>query len=66
MLAYIDNCLAVHRDPGPVMEDLKSSYKLKNDTYGELKRYLGANVEKYQLQHNGGNLIGACMLMITL
>ena len=54
MLVYVDDCLAVHHDPGPAMEDLKSRYKLKNDTYGEPARYLGANVEKYQLDHNGG------------
>ena len=44
MLVYVDDCLAVHHDPGPVMEELKSRYKLKNDTYGEPERYLGANV----------------------
>ena len=53
-LVYVDNCLAVHHDPGPVMEKLKSRYKLKNDKYGEPDRYLGANVGKYQLAHNGG------------
>ena len=52
MLVYVDHCLAVHHDPGPVMEELKSHYKLKNDTYRELKRYLGANVGKYQVPHN--------------
>ena len=66
MLVYVDDCLAVHRNPGPVMEDLKSRYKLKNDTHGEPERYLVTNVEKYQLEYNGGNLIGACMLMIML
>ena len=66
MLVCVDDCLAVHHDPGPVMEDLKSHYKLKNDTYGEPARYLGGNVEKYQLDHNGGKLIGACMLLIML
>ena len=49
MLVYVDDCLALHHDPGPVMEELKSRYKLNNDTYGEPKRYLGANVEKYQV-----------------
>ena len=34
MLVYIDDCLAVHHDPGLVMEDLNSCYKLKNDMYG--------------------------------
>ena len=52
MFVYVDDCLAVHHDPGSVMEDLKSRYKLKNDTYGEPERYLGENVKKYQLKHN--------------
>ena len=43
-LVYIDGCLAVYHHPGPVMEDLKSRYKLKNDVDREQKRYLGANV----------------------
>ena len=53
MLVYVDDCLAVYHDPGPVMEDLKSCYKLTNDTYREPERYLGANVKKYQVKHNG-------------
>ena len=40
MLVYVDSCLLVHHDPGPVMEELKSRYKLKNDLYREPKRYL--------------------------
>ena len=66
MLVYVDDCLAVHHDPGPVMEDLKSRYKLKNDTYGEPARYLGANVENINWNTMVENLIGACMLMIML
>ena len=54
MLVYINNCLAVYHNPGPEMEELKSRYKLKNDTYGEPDRYLGANDGKYQLKHNRG------------
>ena len=53
ILVYVENCLAVHHDSGPIMEDLESCYKLKNDINGEPERYLGANVEKYQLEHNG-------------
>ena len=39
------------------MEELKSRYKLKNNMYGEPKRYVGANVEKYQVPHNSKNLL---------
>ena len=66
MLVYVDDCLAVHHDPGPVMEDLKSCYKLKNDMYGEPKRYLGEDVENISNHITGGNLIGAYMVMIML
>ena len=47
MLVYVDDCLSVHHDPGPEMEELKSCYKLKNDKYGEPDRYLGENVGKF-------------------
>ena len=56
MLVYVDDCLSVNHDSGAVMEDLKSCYKLKGDTCGEPERYLGANVGKYQLSHNGRKL----------
>ena len=52
MLVYLDDCLAIHHNLGPVMEDLNCCYKLKNDIYGEPERYLGANVGKYHLEHN--------------
>ena len=52
MLVYVDDCLVIHHDPGPEMENLKSRYKLKNDLYGEPKGYLGANAEKYQVPDN--------------
>ena len=57
MLVYVDDCLAVHHDPEPFIEELKSRYKLKNDMYGEPRRYVGANVEKYQVPHNGENTL---------
>ena len=47
MLVYIDDYLCVHHKSDPVMEDLKSQYKLKGDIYGVSKQYLVANVEKY-------------------
>ena len=53
MLVYVDDCLAVNHDPGPEMEEIKSRYKLKNDTYGEPTRYLGANVDKFQIPETG-------------
>ena len=49
MLVYVDDCLLVHHEPDPVMEELKTHYSLKNDTHGPPERYLGANVEMFQL-----------------
>ena len=34
MLVYVDDCLLIDHDPGPVMEELKKEYSLKNDAYG--------------------------------
>lgn len=49
MLVYVDNCLLVHYDPDPVIEELKTHYTLKNDAHGPPDQYLGANVELYQM-----------------
>lgn len=49
MLVYVNDCRSVHNNSNPIMEDLKSRYKLKGDSYGEPDRYLVANVCKYQL-----------------
>ena len=37
MLVYVNDCLAVNHDLGKIMEDRKSCYKLKGDTYGGQK-----------------------------
>ena len=34
ILVYVDDCLLVHHDPGPVMEDLKSQYNLRMTCMG--------------------------------
>ena len=49
MFVYVDDCLCVYHDLNPVMENLKWTYKLKGDSCREPDRYLGANVEKFQL-----------------
>lgn len=49
MLVYVDDCLLVHYNPDPVMEELKTHYTLKNDAHGPPDQYLGANVELYQM-----------------
>ena len=47
MLVYVDDCLLNDHDPGPVMEELKKEYNLKNDAYGRPERYLGATIDPY-------------------
>ena len=49
LLVYVDDCLLLDHDPTPVMEELKKRYELKGDLYGPPDRYLGANIDKYQL-----------------
>ena len=54
MLVYVNDCLAVHHDPGPVMEALSSCYKLKNDTYGEPKKVFRSKCQKISVTTQQG------------
>lgn len=47
ILVYVDDCLCDYHKPDLVMEDLRSRYKSKGDTYayGEPEQYLGTNIE---------------------
>lgn len=56
MLVYVCDYLAVHTYPGPIMEDLKSCYKLKVNSYEEPEKYFGKNFGKYQLEHDDEKL----------
>ena len=47
MLVDVDDCLPIDHDPGPVMEELKKEYSLKNDAYRRPDRYLGAIIDSY-------------------
>eukprot|EP00957_Ditylum_brightwellii_P022076 1665497-Ditylum_brightwellii.AAC.1 len=49
VLIYVDDILHIAYDTHPVMKELAKLYELKEGSVGEPKRYLGANVEKYQL-----------------
>ena len=49
MLVYVDDVLHVHHDPEIDMKLLSSFYRLK-DGVGSPSRYLGANIEKVQLE----------------
>ena len=49
VLVYVDDILHISHDIKPTMEALGKLYLLREDACGEPKRYLGANVNKYQL-----------------
>jgi Reverse transcriptase (RNA-dependent DNA polymerase) len=48
LLTYVDECLCVSAKPGETMDALGKIYDLK-DMVKPPKRYLGANIKKWQL-----------------
>jgi Reverse transcriptase (RNA-dependent DNA polymerase). len=50
ILVYVDNILRLSHEPGVVMDALWRSYELKEGSVGPPTRYLGANVERVQLE----------------
>jgi hypothetical protein len=49
VLIYVDDILHLSHNCKPTMDALAKQYQLKEDSLGEPKLYLGANVGKYQL-----------------
>ena len=49
VLVYVDDVLYLHHDPDTFMNRLAEVYRLKDGSVGEPGRYLGANIEKVQL-----------------
>ena len=49
VLVYVDDVLHLHQDPDTFMNHLAEVYTFKDGSVGELNRYLGANIEKLQL-----------------
>ena len=50
ILVYVDDLLHIHHEPKKFMDALQKVYRLKDDSLGPPSRYLGANVEKVQLE----------------
>jgi Reverse transcriptase (RNA-dependent DNA polymerase). len=50
ILVYVDDILHLSHEPNIVMDALRNSYELKKGSVGQPDRYLGANVERVQLQ----------------
>ena len=46
---YVDDVLYLHDEPDTFMNRLPEVYSIKDGSVGETDRYLGANIEKLQL-----------------
>jgi len=49
LLVYVDDILLVSHQPKQTMLEIQQLYRLKDDLIGPPKRYLGANISKFQL-----------------
>jgi len=49
LLIYVDDILSISHQPLQTMQQIKELYRLKDDSVGPPKRYLGANIAKFQL-----------------
>jgi Reverse transcriptase (RNA-dependent DNA polymerase) len=50
VLVYVDDILCISHEPQNVMDLLASKYKLKDGSVGEPTNYLGAKIEKFQIE----------------
>ena len=48
---YVNDVLHLHHDPDTFMNRLAEVYRLKDGSVGEPDRYIGANIEKVQLDY---------------
>lgn len=49
LLVYVDDCLVVSHDPEKIMIDIGKEFEIKNGEYGAPEFYLGAGIEKYNV-----------------
>ena len=49
VLVYVDDVLAISHDPTTIMKGIGEHFTIKDDKYGEPTTYLGANIERIQL-----------------
>ena len=49
VLVYVDDVLAISHDPTTIMKGIGEHFTIKDDKYGEPTAYLGANIERIQL-----------------
>ena len=53
VLVYVDDLLHLHHNPDLLMQEIEKIYRLKEGSVGEPDRYLGANIDKVQLEDGG-------------
>ena len=56
LLVYVDDVLAISHDPDRIMRTIGKGFEIKNDEWGPPTRYLGADVEKFQIPNTGGQV----------
>ena len=49
LLVYVDDVLAISLDPKAIMDTIGKYFTIKDNKYGQPETYLGANIEKVQL-----------------
>ena len=49
LLVYVDDVLAISHDPEAIMKVIGQGFEIKNNEWGRPTRYLGADVELFQL-----------------
>ena len=49
-LCYVDDVLVMSHNPTAIMEDIGAKFQIKNDECGPPEFYLGAGVEKFNLE----------------
>jgi hypothetical protein len=56
VLLYVDDTLVVLHEPMKIMRAIQEDYRLKDDLVEEPKRYLGADIGRYQFKHEPDKL----------
>ncbi len=54
LFVYVDNILILSHDPNAIVETLWQSYRLKDNSVGKPKSYLGAEIKEFRDPHNPG------------
>ena len=52
LLVYVDDALAFSHSPESIMKDIGLVFDIKDNKYGTLTSYLGANVEPFQISNS--------------